>query len=1763
MTHVFRFITSFFSFLIILFGSHQTCMAQTIRYVSTTGTNSNPAGATSWATSTNSLQGAINASATGDQVWVATGNYSSSDFLRSTSFSMKNGVAIYGGFAGTETNLNQRPIVNPVTGNPSSSTLNGNFSWIGILFNSYHVINNPAGLNNTAVLDGFIITGGKADNPNGDPQNQGGGVYNDRSNPLFRNCVLTGNSASSVGGAMYNNNSSPTLINCVLSTNSATRKGGALYNYGVGNSSPMLINCVLRENTASGGGAMFNEGSSGNSSPTLINCTVQSNSATEGGVAYNSGQSSGNSSPTFINCALLGNQAEQGGVVFNEGSNGTTVSGFTNCSFQNNKASAGGIVYSNSNGSVSQSGAVLTNCVLFNNGGGQTFASRFNDDQIRATYSFLEPAVAIATGVNVSGPGNLTTMISTPFASTTSVALPPCSPATNAGNPASVTAVSGPYSATALPATDLLGNPRIANGRVDMGAAEYQPSLSFPVAIIQPIASGTALCAGSRLSLPVSVSGTGPLSYQWYKYGAALTGVASATTATLSLTAAQATDMGSYLVTVTGNCNSVTSTAFSLTINPLPTLALSTTAACVGSPLTLSATSGLSSYTFTGANRVIDSGPVNMTSVSGLSVGSYSFSVTAQGTNGCRNTASASLTVVAPPTRLYVNALATGRATGFTWADALPDLQAALSFTTCSANLTEIWVAAGTYKPTTATGPDSRTASFAMHNGLAIYGGFVGTETSLSQRNWQANVTILSGDIGTVGNNADNSYHVVSNTGLNSTAVLDGFTIRDGNANGAAPHNRGGGLVNDGSGTGRVCSPTLRNCVITGNSARFGGGLYNDGSSRGSSNPTLINLSFRTNSASDWGGAIFNSGTGTNSISSPLLINCGFVENQADGIGGAIYSFAAGSGSNSSPTLINCSLLANSAPSGGALYNDGGPFGVSNSVLTNCVVFGNGDSNTFTTFVSTSSSVTASYSLLEPSVTGYSSGPGNLTNVTTSPFVSATSVVLSSCNPAINAGNPVSVTITSGSYSATALPATDLLGNPRIANGRVDMGAAEYQAPLSSSLAFTQQPVASSVVCGGSSVSVPVSVSGTGPFSYQWYKDGAALTGIASATTATLNLPAAQATDTGSYLVVVTVGCSSITSTTFSLTVNAASRLYVNALATGRATGFTWADALPDLQAALSFTTCSANLTEIWVAAGTYKPTTATGPDSRTASFAMHNGLAIYGGFVGTETSLSQRNWLTNVTILSGDIGTVGNNADNSYHVVSNSGLNSTAVLDGFTIRDGNANGAAPHNRGGGLVNDGSGTGRVCSPTLRNCVITGNSASNMGGGIYNGGTVSGSSSPTLINCILQGNSASQQGGALHNDGSNGSSSPLLINCAFVGNRSDVYGGAIYNSGYYGVSSPTLINCSLQNNSSTSSGSAMLNFGLFGISSPVLTNCVVFGNEINNLFGSVSANYSLFESGMIDARVIDSGQGNLATTVSPFLNPTSVVLTSCSPAINAGNPASVTVTSELYSTTALPPVDLLSNQRIFGGRVDMGAIEYQAASTVVTITNPTTTTASVGIPFSQTFSAAGGSAPYSFSLTSSPPPGLSMVSTGVLSGTPTQAGSFTLTVLSQDVTGCSGMSAPYVLTVNQPAPPRPDLSPLLYARPTLVYGQSTCTVMVDVVELNSVATSGSFTVRLTKDQLLKLTFDVNLSSLNGRAVQNSVWRFSDSDPNYYVLTTSQSIAAGEKLSFGLSGSIRPGASTGILTISATVLPDTLVEGRLNNNIDADKIEYFQQ
>ncbi len=158
-----------------------------------------------------------------------------------------------------------------------------------------------------------------------------------------------------------------------------------------------------------------------------------------------------------------------------------------------------------------------------------------------------------------------------------------------------------------------------------------------------------------------------------------------------------------------------------------------------------------------------------------------------------------------PGAILYVNASAAIAGDGMRWETAFTDLQHALD---AAVSGDEIWVAAGTYKPTNSS---DRTVSFILKSGVKIYGGFAGGEKALRERSSDPSLTILSGDIGTIGVDTDNSYHVVYADGVTG-AVLDGFTVTLGRGEGTSYSDRNGaGMYNYES------SLTIANCIFRDN----------------------------------------------------------------------------------------------------------------------------------------------------------------------------------------------------------------------------------------------------------------------------------------------------------------------------------------------------------------------------------------------------------------------------------------------------------------------------------------------------------------------------------------------------------------------------------------------------------------------------------------------------------------------------------------------------------------------------------------------------------------------------------------------------------------------------------------------------------------------------------------------------------------------------------------------------------------------------------
>ncbi|MFN0111327.1 MAG: choice-of-anchor Q domain-containing protein [Blastocatellia bacterium] len=330
-------------------------------------------------------------------------------------------------------------------------------------------------------------------------------------------------------------------------------------------------------------------------------------------------------------------------------------------------------------------------------------------------------------------------------------------------------------------------------------------------------------------------------------------------------------------------------------------------------------------------------------------------------------------------------------------------------------------------------------------------------------------------------------------------------------------------------------------------------------------------------------------------------------------------------------------------------------------------------------------------------------------------------------------------------------------------------------------------------------------------------------------------------------LILLTIAAITISFASWRVLAASAANTIIYVVPGGVGNGSSWAQG-KDLASALAG---AASGTDLWVKTGTYKPTTTS---DRNATFTLKNGVALYGGFAGTETQLSQRNPspATNNTVLSGDLnGDDGANftniGDNSYHVATGSGTNNTAVLNGFTIRGGNANGSFPQNSGGGMYNDSG------SPTLTNVTFSDNSAR-----LYGGGLLNDSSSPTLMNVTFSGNSA-VQGGGMFNFGNSGSltltnvtfsrnsagfgggmrndrSSPTLTNVTFSGNSAGFDGGGMLNLD----SSPTLTNVTFSGNFSDYDGGGMFNRDA---SSPTLTNVTFNGNSAINSGGGMYNNFS--------------------------------------------------------------------------------------------------------------------------------------------------------------------------------------------------------------------------------------------------------------------------------------------------------------------------------
>jgi predicted outer membrane repeat protein len=676
----------------------------------------------------------------------------------------------------------------------------------------------------------------------------------------------------------------------------------------------------------------------------------------------------------------------------------------------------------------------------------------------------------------------------------------------------------------------------------------------------------------------------------------------------------------------------------------------------------------------------------------------------------------------APPAPiLYVMPGGSGDCTS--WANAC-ELQAALLGAVSG---DEIWVQAGVYTPTAGT---DRTATFILKSGVALYGGFAGTETEREQRNWETNVTTLSGDIGVAADNSDNSYHVVTGNGV-VAAVLDGFTITGGKADGASLNGYGGGVYNNAN------SLTLTNITFSGNNATYGGGIYNT-----SSNPVLENVSFSDNNAADDGGGMLNDN------SNPALTDVEFTGNTAVDSGGGMRNLNASgpslngvvfsgntanfgggmSNQGSSPTLTDVSFSANSAVSnGGGMYNY-----QSSPTLTNVTFSGNYAAYGGGMYNSSSSPTLTDVTFSDNSAVNYG---GGMQNSLSSPTL--TNITFSD-NDAIYGG---------GIYNSSSNP---ILGNVRISdNNAADDGGGMLNDNSNPALTDVEFTGNTAVDSGGGMRNLNAS----GPslngvvFSGNTANFGGGMSNQGSSPTLTdVSFSVNSAVNNGGGIY-NSASSPALTSGTFSGNI------------ANRGGGMYNASSSNPTLANLIFSSNTANF-----GGGMYNAS--SNPALGNVSFSS-NTVVSGGGMYNSSSSPT----LTEVTF-SGNY--ASQNAGGMFNTISNPELTDVEFISNTAVDFGggmyNASSSNPtlvnvsfsgnyvNQNGGGMYNN------LSNPTLTNDTFSGNFASQSGGGMYNYG-----SSPTLTNVTFSSNYVGQNGGGMDNFYN---SSPTITNAILWGNTAD-------------------------------------------------------------------------------------------------------------------------------------------------------------------------------------------------------------------------------------------------------------------------------------------------------------------------------------------------------------------------------------------------------
>ncbi|OJW71655.1 MAG: hypothetical protein BGO59_27190 [Spirosoma sp. 48-14] len=481
-----------------------SAFSQSIVYVTPTGAGDHSGNTWSNALSGVQLPNRVATADSGTQFWIAAGTYKPTTTTnRTASFSIASGVSVYGGFAGTETALEQRIFGSNET--VFSGDI-GNIEYPGD--NSMHVIT-LFNARQTISLNSLTIQGGQI-RYSSDLESSGAGILIDITSDTLSVSVTscrfinnTINGSLTGGGAIAvithaNSHCNVTIKNCHFSNNIAgfggaytpqtlggtitsllensdfianegLNESGAISNRYVTDSP--LNSLTIRKCNFFSNKAQFSGGAitSGYGQCLLENCVFNSNSVLSAQYTFGGGAvDNSESKVVFKNCIFINNIAPYGGAVFSAPSTKTTYQKFINCIFSRNSANvSGGVFYDRIRQPFLGNHATITtlmNCIIWENSAPDSFSSILS-----ATYSLIQNGY--------SGIGNLNSDPLFVDPANGNFRLQPSSPAINAGSP----------DITDLLPTDIAGNPRVQGNRVDMGAYEFIDCSICPPFIISRI----------------------------------------------------------------------------------------------------------------------------------------------------------------------------------------------------------------------------------------------------------------------------------------------------------------------------------------------------------------------------------------------------------------------------------------------------------------------------------------------------------------------------------------------------------------------------------------------------------------------------------------------------------------------------------------------------------------------------------------------------------------------------------------------------------------------------------------------------------------------------------------------------------------------------------------------------------------------------------------------------------------------------------------------------------------------------------------------------------------------------------------------------------------------------------------------------------------------------------------------------------------------------------------------------------------------------